>query len=130
MTAARRTLDFRKPIAVLLLAILHFIPDADDPYAIVKKLMDAVPAGSFLVVCNSSSDIHRDQVAEMTRLYNQSSAVQVRPRSRDEVLGFFSGLDLIGPGVVPLSQWLEPGGAGAAGTAALAGYVGVGKRRA
>jgi hypothetical protein len=130
LTAARRTLDFGKPIAVLLLAILHFIPDADDPYGIAAKLMDAVPAGSFLVICHAPSDIYPDQVAEMTRRYNESGAAQMRPRSREEVTEFFAGLELIDPGVVPLADWLQPGQPGASGSSAIAGYVGVGRKPA
>jgi hypothetical protein len=129
LTAARRTLDFGKPIAVLLLAIVHFIPDADDPYGIVARLMDAVPPGSFLVICHAPSDIHPDQVAEMTRRYNASGAAQMRPRSRDEVARFFAGLEVIDPGVVPLAEWLRPGQADAGGSSAIAGYAGVGRKR-
>ena len=56
LSAAARTLDFSKPVAILLLAVLHFIPDEDDPYAIVRKLMDEVPSGSFLVIVHAPSD--------------------------------------------------------------------------
>jgi len=130
LTAARRTLDFGKPIAVLLLAILHFIPDADDPYGIVAKLMEAVPAGSYLVICHAPSDIYPDQVAEMTRRYNASGAAQMRPRSREEVTEFFAGLEMIDPGVVPLADWVQAGQPGASGSSAIAGYVGVGRKPA
>ena len=54
---AARTLDFGQPVAVLLIAVLHFIPDADDPYAVVRRIMDAVPSGSYLVVGHGASDI-------------------------------------------------------------------------
>ena len=108
LTAAERTLDFSQPVAVLLIAILHFIPDTDDPYGVVKKLMDAVPAGSFLVICHAPSDINPEQIAEMTRRYNESGAEQMRPRSRDEIMRFFDGLDMIPPGLAPLSDWLRP----------------------
>jgi len=129
LAAARRTLDFGEPVAVLLLAILHFIPDDDDPYGIVAKLMDAVPAGSFLVICHAPSDIYPEQVAEMTRRYNASGAAQMRPRSREEVTRFFAGLEVIEPGVVPLADWLRPGQADEGGSA-IAGYVGLGRKPA
>jgi hypothetical protein len=128
LTGAARTLDFSKPVAVLLFAVLHFIPDADDPYKIVSQLMDAVPAGSYLVVCHASSDIQPEQVAEMTRRYNASGAAQLRPRSREEVNRFFAGLDLIGPGVVPLTEWLSQGKDGANGASPLAGYVAIARK--
>ncbi|HEX8009174.1 MAG TPA: SAM-dependent methyltransferase [Trebonia sp.] len=126
LTAAARTLDFSQPVAVLLLAILHFIPDADDPYRIVKRLMDPMPAGSFLVICHAPSDIQPEQTAEMALRYNESGAAQIRPRSRAEVAQFFTGLDLIGPGVVPLAEWLGQDDGGSP----LAGYVGVARKPA
>lgn len=129
LAGAARTLDFSQPVAILLFAVLHFIPDADDPYTIVKRLMDAVPAGSYLVICHASSDILADQVAEHTRRYNDSGAASMRPRSRAEVARFFDGLALTGPGVVPLAEWLAPDRGEALGSP-LAGYVGVARKPA
>jgi O-methyltransferase involved in polyketide biosynthesis len=123
LTAAARTLDFSRPVAVLLLAVLHFIPDTDDPYGIVKKLMDAVPAGSFLVICHAPSDINSGEIAEMARRYNQSGAEQMRPRSREEIMRFFEGLEMIPPGLAPLSEWLPPGPADPSSGSAVAGVA-------
>ena len=130
LEAAAQTLDFSQPVAVLLIAVLHFIPDADDPYGIVKKLMDAVPPGSFLVICHAPSDINPREIAEMTRRYNASGAAPMCPRSRQEIMRFFEGLDLIEPGLAPLSEWLEPdqadarvAGAAVAGVARKPGVV-------
>ena len=121
LSAAARTLDFSKPVAILLLAVLHFIPDEDDPYAIVRKLMDAVPSGSFLVIVHAPSDRSPEEMAEQTRRYNESGAEFMRPRSQEEILRFFTGLELIGPGVAPLSEWLPAGQAGPASGEAVAG---------
>jgi O-methyltransferase involved in polyketide biosynthesis len=121
LSAAARTLDFTKPVAILLLAVLHFIPDADDPYAIVRKLMDAVPSGSYLVIVHAPSDRNPEEMAEQTRRYNESGAEFMRPRSQEEILRFFTGLELIGPGVAPLSEWLPEGQAGPASGEAVAG---------
>jgi O-methyltransferase involved in polyketide biosynthesis len=121
LSAAARTLDFSKPVAILLLAVLHFIPDEDDPYAIVRKLMDAVPSGSFLVIVHAPSDRSPQEMAEQTRRYNESGAEFMRPRSQEEILRFFTGLELIGPGVAPLSEWLPTGQAGPASGEATAG---------
>ena len=123
LEAAARTLDFSKPVAILLLAVLHFIPDADDPYAIVRKLMDAVPSGSFLVIVHAPSDRNPEEMAEQTRRYNESGAEFMRPRSQEEILRFFTGLELIGPGVAPLSEWLPKGQAGPASAEAVAGVA-------
>jgi O-methyltransferase involved in polyketide biosynthesis len=121
LSAAARTLDFSKPVAILLLAVLHFIPDEDDPYAIVRKLMDAVPSGSFLVIVHAPSDRSPEEMAEQTRRYNESGAELMRPRSQEEILRFFTGLELIGPGVAPLSEWLPTGQAAPASGEAVAG---------
>jgi O-methyltransferase involved in polyketide biosynthesis len=123
LSAAARTLDFSKPVAILLLAVLHFIPDADDPYAIVRKLMDAVPSGSFLVIVHAPSDRSPEEMAEHTRRYNASGAEFMRPRSQEEILQFFTGLELIGPGVAPLSEWLPKGQAGPGSGEAVAGVA-------
>jgi O-methyltransferase involved in polyketide biosynthesis len=123
LTAAAGTLDFSRPVAVLLIAVLHFIPDADDPYRIVKKLMAAVPAGSFLVICHAPSDINPEEIAEMARRYNESGAEQMRPRSREEIMRFFDGLEMIPPGLAPLSAWLRPGHADASAGSAVAGVA-------
>ena len=128
VTGAATTLDFSQPIAVMLIAVLHFIPDADDPYTIVNQLMDAVPPGSYLVIGHGSSDILPEQAAEGTRRYNASGATQARPRSRQEVTRFFDGLDLIAPGVVPLTEWLSAGSPAADGGSPLAGYVGIARK--
>jgi trans-aconitate methyltransferase len=121
--AAARTLDFDAPVAILLLAVLHFIGDKDDPYGIVKKLMDAVPSGSFLVIVHAPSDLHPQEMAEQSRRYNAAGTEQMRPRSTAEILRFFDGLELLPPGVATLSAWLPPGPASVAGGKALAGVA-------
>jgi O-methyltransferase involved in polyketide biosynthesis len=123
LTAAAKTLDFHKPVAVLLLAVLHFIPDEDEPYEIVRKLMDAVPSGSFLVIVHAPSDLHPDEMAEQTRLYNESGAEFMRPRSQEEILRFFTGLELIGPGLAALYAWLPAGQAEPGSGRAVAGVA-------
>ena len=121
LAAAARTLDFSRPVAVLLLAVLHFIPDEDDPYRIARKLMGAVPPGSFLVIVHAPSDLHPEEMAEQTRRYIESGAELMRPRSQQEILRFFDGLELIGPGLAPLSAWLPPGQAEPGSSRAVAG---------
>jgi hypothetical protein len=127
LTEASRTLDFSRPVAILLIAILHFIPDAEDPYAIVNRLMDAVPSGSYLVVCHAASDIATETTAAMTRRYNELSSATFIPRTRDQVTRFFAGLDLLPPGVVPVSQWPLSGQIDTR-TSALAGYCAIARK--
>jgi O-methyltransferase involved in polyketide biosynthesis len=128
LAGAARTLDFSQPVAVLLIAILHFIPDADNPYGIVARLMDAVPSGSYLVMAHAASDIAPEASAEMARLYNGMSPVPITPRSREQVARFFDGLDMAPPGLVPISQWGLAGRIDAT-VGALMGYCGVGRKR-
>lgn len=127
LAGAARTLDLTQPVAILLIAILHFISDADDPYAIVTRLMEADPSGSYLVMAHAASDIAPEAAAEMARRYNRMSSASITPRSRDQVALFFDGLDLIPPGLVPISQW---GLAGPIDTTvgSLAGYCGIGRK--
>jgi hypothetical protein len=101
-------LDFDHPVAVLLIGVLHFLPDAEDdtdPYRIVSRLMDAVPTESHLVVCHLARDIHPAEMAEVERRFNETTAETWALRNRDQVRGFFAGLDLIDPGVVQVDEW-------------------------
>jgi hypothetical protein len=103
---AAATLDFSQPIAIMLLMILQYIPDADDPWGIVARLMDAVPPGSYLAVSDTAADIDAEAVAESARRYNQRlGAVRQTRRTRAEFARFFTGLELLDPGVVPLPEW-------------------------
>ena len=125
LKGAARALELTRPVAVLLIAVLHFIPDADDPYAVVARLMDAVPSGSYLVMAHAASDIAPGASAEMARRYNAMSSASITPRSRDQVTRFFDGLGLLAPGLVPISQWglsgqIDPATAGLVGYCAIA----------
>jgi hypothetical protein len=102
---AARTLDFSRPVAVTLIAIMHLIGDQDDPYGIVKQLMAAVPAGSYLALSQVASDIETEQVAEASRRYTRLGRENLRFRSEGEILRFFDGLELVEPGLVPVQQW-------------------------
>jgi S-adenosyl methyltransferase len=116
LAGAARTLDFGRPVAVLFMGVLHFIPEADDPYRIVARFMDATVPGSYLAIGHGASDIQADAVPEMTRRYNERSSASLTLRTREQVARFFDGLELVGPGLVPLSQWwpadeVDPGAA-------------------
>ena len=101
---ARQTLDFSRPVAVLLLMVLQFISDDEDPYGLVSSLLDPLPSGSHLVISHPASDA--SEVAnEATKRYNERVATKMTRRSHAEVSRFFDGLDLLPPGVVLLPQW-------------------------
>jgi hypothetical protein len=102
---ASRTLDFSRPVAVMLMAILHAIDDADDPYRIVAKLMDAVPPGSYLAMSHVASDVDPEQIAQATARLNQQSRQHFTLRDHGQVLRFFDGLEVLEPGVVRVEEW-------------------------
>jgi S-adenosyl methyltransferase len=103
--AAARTLDFSRPVAVMLIAIMHLIVDADDPYRLVAHLTAAVPPGSYLALSQVASDIEPEQMAEAARRYNRLAYEKQRHRTHAEVSRFFDGLELIDPGVVAVQNW-------------------------
>ncbi|MGW2834118.1 SAM-dependent methyltransferase [Streptomyces sp. NPDC001286] len=110
----RRVLDFDRPVALLLLAVLHFLTEADDPNAVVATLLDALPAGSHLVLSHATVDIHEDGRADAVKVYNNATAT-MNPRSHARVLDFFDSLTLVDPGLVLVPDWRpqEPPEAGA-----------------
>ena len=128
LTGAARTLDFGQPVAVMFMGVLHFIPDADEPQRIVARLMGATVAGSYLVIGHGASDIQADAVPEMTRRYNARSSASLTLRTRDQVARFFDGLELIGPGVVPLSQWWPADEVDAGAASGVIGYCGMARK--
>jgi S-adenosyl methyltransferase len=103
---AAAVLDFRQPIAVLLIGILQLIPDQDNPGAIVARLVEAVPPGSWLAICHPASDIKTDVAFQVMREVNQNNATPTTLRSKDQVLQFFGGLSLLDPGLVQVHRWL------------------------
>jgi S-adenosyl methyltransferase len=107
---AAATLDFSRPIGLVLVAILQYIPDSDDPYGITTRLLASLPPGSHLVISHPASDVGAAKVAESMRRYNERAgqSEQATPRDHAGVTRFFDGLDLLEPGVVRLPQW-RPG---------------------
>jgi len=128
LKAASKTLDFTEPVALMLLIILHLIPDADDPYGIVARLVKALPAGSYLVLAHPASDIRAAKMAEMTRRVNERMrGPKATMRDRPAITRFFDGLDLLEPGVVQPQQWRpEPG---ALSPSQVTAWCGVARKR-
>jgi S-adenosyl methyltransferase len=101
LAEAARTLDFSKPIAVMMLGILGQVPDSDHPEAIVGKLVDAVPSGSYLAVSDGVNTSETfNEAARHSGWYHV--------RSPEQIAGFFAGLELVEPGVVSLARWRPP----------------------
>jgi trans-aconitate methyltransferase len=104
LAEATELLDLSQPTAVMLIAVLHWVPDADGPYQLVADLMDAVPPGSFLAVTHPA----RDQVDIATKAeesLTKSMGQKVTFRTREQVSRFFAGLVLLDPGVVAIQDW-------------------------
>jgi S-adenosyl methyltransferase len=105
LAEAARTLDFTQPAAVLLVAILHFIPDASDPQGIVAALAGALAPGSFLAISHLTGDFAPGPVASGVAAYNALVPAGITARTHAQVTTVFGGLPLVPPGVVPVTEW-------------------------
>ncbi|WP_370083947.1 SAM-dependent methyltransferase [Streptacidiphilus sp. MAP12-16] len=101
----RHLLDFDRPVALLLVAILHFIPDGDDPYGIVADLLDILAPGSYLVLTHGTLDFMAPEVGERAIAVYNNSGTSVTGRSHAEVSRFLDGLDVLPPGLVTAPFW-------------------------
>ncbi len=119
------TLDTTKPIGVLLIGIIHNIRDDEHPYDSVRRIVDWLPAGSYVAISTPSADFDPDRMNEIARM-SVRSGLPVVPRSKAELGQFFQGLDLLPPGIVPLLGWQpdsEP-----EDVDAVHGWVGAGRK--
>ena len=105
---AEATLDFGQPVALMLVGILDMVPDDDDAYGIVDRLLRAMASGSYLVVSHVTSDINTEEMVEAIRLLNESTRETFVLRNRAEVARFFGGMEIVEPDVVPVDQWRQP----------------------
>ncbi|WP_181794833.1 SAM-dependent methyltransferase [Streptomyces sp. WELS2] len=101
---AREILDFEQPIALSLVALLHFVSDEFRPYDLVSELMAPLPSGSFLVLSHVTGDFDPAGWGKAVEIYRKSG-IPAQVRSREEVTRFFPGLDLIDPGVQVVTDW-------------------------
>ena len=105
LAAAAETLDLTRPAAVLLLAVLHFITDIDDPAAIVATLTRQLAPGSFVVISHLTGDFAPGPVLAGVKAYNTVVPTALVPRTHSQVSALFAGLPMVPPGVVPLTEW-------------------------
>ena len=125
---AGQVLDFTRPVGVTLLAVLHAIPDSDDPYAIVARLMDAVPSGSYLAISHAGSDLFDREVLDgLEEITVQMVRLEPAFRSREQVARFFDGTDLVQPGLVRVEEWRPEPATDTAGRSSL--WCAVGRKR-
>jgi hypothetical protein len=124
LAEAAQTLDFSRPVAIMLMAILQHIDEAEDPYAIVDSLLAAVPPGSYLAISHPAADIETEAMAQMAERLNKLMAEKVTFRTRPQVARFFDGLELAEPGMVRVQEWRPASEIEAKSPAALWGGVG------
>jgi hypothetical protein len=105
---AAQTLDFSQPVAVMLLAVLHFITDPAGPAGIVATLASALAPGSYLAMSHLTADFAPDQVTAATQAYNNLARAPVTARTHAQVTALFGGLPLLAPGVVSVTEWRPP----------------------
>jgi len=127
LAEAARTLDFGRPVAVILTAILHLIQDQDDPYRLVRQLVSALAPGSYVVISYAAADIGTGDLASVASRLNELMAQQTVLRDHNQVAGFFAGLDLIEPGLVRVPEWRPALAVDAAAPAQM--WVGVAIKR-
>ena len=104
LAGAARTIDFGRPVALMLLAVLQFILDEQDPYGLVARLVAELPSGSYLVISHPTDDFNPNKGASM-KVYNERSADRAVVRDEAATARFFDGLELLDPGVVPVARW-------------------------
>ncbi len=97
-------IDLNQPIAVLLMAVLHFVPDEQDPKGILAAVREALPAGSYLALSHGVKDVRQQEASDAQRVYHRT-ANPLTVRTKHEVTGLFGGYDILEPGVVYVSQW-------------------------
>ena len=105
LAAAAEILDFSRPVAVMLVAILQHLSDQDDPYGIVARLVAELPPGSYLALSHPARDLEAAAMAEIADRMNELVAEKVTFRTQAEVLHFFDDLELVEPGLVPVPRW-------------------------
>ena len=120
---AAATLDFRKPVALIMLGLLHFLHDDDQVAAIMAAFRAAVAPGSHLAISHLASDIEPEIMAEFLRGMAEEGVPPRALRSREQVAGLFEGLELLAPGVVPVSRWRPDTDAEASAVTTLWGGV-------
>ena len=128
LSQASQVLDFTRPVAVTLLSLLHAIPDSDDPHAIVARLLDAVPSGSYLAISHAGSDLlDRAALDGLEEITVQMVRLEPAFRRREQVERFFDGTDLVEPGLVRVEEWRPEPATDTTGRSTL--WCAVGRKR-
>jgi hypothetical protein len=102
--ALSNTLDLNRPVGLLLIAILHFVGDEHDPWSIVERLLAALPAGSYLALSHLTGDFRPEAWEKVAEVYRKQG-VTMKVRSKQQIERFFTGLELVEPGLQILPAW-------------------------
>ncbi|GGW99932.1 hypothetical protein GCM10010297_22370 [Streptomyces malachitofuscus] len=102
---AARTLDFSKPVALVLLGVVIFVEEDKEAFGIVRRLMDRLPAGSHLVLSHTITRPDMPDVDAAVAFWNEHGTPKLTQRTPAEIEGFFDGLELLAPGVVSCNRW-------------------------
>jgi SAM-dependent methyltransferase len=97
-------IDARQPVAVMLVSVLHFVTDEEDPAGLIAAFRDVLPDGSYLVLSHGTRDFHGELTDEVAEVYREATAA-FTPRTRAEVLALFDGFDLVEPGLTQVHEW-------------------------
>ena len=127
--AIRDALDFSQPVAIMLIAVLHFIQDDDAVDAIVRRLADTLPTGSYLAVTHTTWDFLAPEVLAQVRAMTDAGRVDAWARPREKIQGFFAGFDIVEPGVVPTTRWRPDPDTVPYDLRNVAAWAGVGRKR-
>jgi O-methyltransferase involved in polyketide biosynthesis len=102
---AAKTLDFSRPVAIMLLGIMHFVDDDDELQRVIDRLLAAVPSGSYVAVANTTTAVNGEVTAEAVRVWNIDAEPKLKLRTPERIAEFFAGLEVIEPGWVSCSHW-------------------------
>jgi hypothetical protein len=105
LNEAARTLDLDQPVGLMLLGVVNHVMDSDEAHAVVSRLVAALPSGSYLALSHSTAEIHGEPMHEVMRELTKRGGTPIRARTRDELIRFFAGMELLTPGVVSCSHW-------------------------
>ncbi len=105
LRGAAQTLDLAQPVAIMMLGILNFVLGTDEAQAIVHRLLDSVPSGSYLVLSHPTTEVDAESMTQAVQFWNQQGSAPMTLRTRAELMRFFDRVDLVEPGVVSCSRW-------------------------
>jgi S-adenosyl methyltransferase len=125
---AADTLDFSQPVAVMLIALLHFFPDESDPQGLVARLMAVVPPGSYLAISHMTADLEPEKMGALAEAPGDQAQYVFVMRTKAEVARFFEGYEMAGPGLSPLEDWLPDDQPAAFPETARMHWCGVGRK--